>query len=116
MRAAAPTARSLAIIWARARSMRALSIRTEGVEVTGGDAGEAAVGVSTATPKASRTSFRLSSRTARRFGLVGLDAWRKPNLRDVGVWTINRVMNAVALASLLCSRLCHDLMSPVGAL
>src|ERR1043165_5741904 len=25
-------------------------------------------------------------------------------------------MNAVALASLLCSRLCHDLMSPVGAL
>ena len=27
-----------------------------------------------------------------------------------------RVMNAVDLASLLCSRLCHDLMSPVGAL
>ncbi len=26
------------------------------------------------------------------------------------------VMNAVDLASLLCSRLCHDLMSPVGAL
>src|SRR5437762_12694292 len=25
-------------------------------------------------------------------------------------------MNAVELASLLCSRLCHDLMSPVGAL
>ena len=25
-------------------------------------------------------------------------------------------MNAVDLASLLCSRLCHDLMSPVGAL
>src|SRR5690349_24466256 len=26
------------------------------------------------------------------------------------------VMNPVDLASLLCSRLCHDLMSPVGAL
>lgn len=26
------------------------------------------------------------------------------------------IMNAVDLASLLCSRLCHDLMSPVGAL
>ena len=25
-------------------------------------------------------------------------------------------MNSVDLASLLCSRLCHDLMSPVGAL
>src|SRR6187549_2408958 len=25
-------------------------------------------------------------------------------------------MNAIELASLLCSRLCHDLMSPVGAL
>src|SRR3569833_790678 len=25
-------------------------------------------------------------------------------------------MNAVDLASLLCSRLCHDLMSPIGAL
>jgi histidine phosphotransferase ChpT len=28
----------------------------------------------------------------------------------------SRAMNAVDLASLLCSRLCHDLMSPVGAL
>jgi histidine phosphotransferase ChpT len=25
-------------------------------------------------------------------------------------------MNAAEIASLLCSRLCHDLMSPVGAL
>ena len=25
-------------------------------------------------------------------------------------------MNAIDLASLMCSRLCHDLMSPVGAL
>ena len=25
-------------------------------------------------------------------------------------------MNAIELASLLCSRLCHDLLSPVGAL
>src|SRR5215203_6860611 len=91
MRAEAPTARSLAIILARARSMRALSIRTEGAEVAGGEAGEAAVGVSTATAKASKTSFSLTSRTARNcFGLVGLEAWRKPNLRDVGVWTINR--------------------------
>jgi histidine phosphotransferase ChpT len=97
--------------------MRALSIRTEGVEATGGEAGEAPVGDGTATAKASKTRFSLSSRTARnRFGLVGLNAWRKPNLRDVGVWTINRAMNAVDLASLLCSRLCHDLMSPVGAL
>src|SRR5215207_6361188 len=91
MRAEAPTARSLAIIWARARSMRALSIRTEGAEVAGGEAGEATVGVSTATAKASKTRFTLSSRPARNtFGLLGLDAWRKPNLRDVGVWTINR--------------------------
>ncbi len=29
---------------------------------------------------------------------------------------INRAMNAIDLASLLCSRLCHDLLSPVGAL
>lgn len=28
----------------------------------------------------------------------------------------NRAMNSVDFASLLCSRLCHDLMSPVGAL
>jgi len=38
------------------------------------------------------------------------------SLRDVRLWTIKRAMNAVDLASLLCSRLCHDLMSPVGAL
>jgi histidine phosphotransferase ChpT len=29
---------------------------------------------------------------------------------------MDRAMNAVELASLLCSRLCHDLLSPVGAL
>lgn len=29
---------------------------------------------------------------------------------------INRGMNAIDLASLMCSRLCHDLLSPVGAL
>jgi histidine phosphotransferase ChpT len=29
---------------------------------------------------------------------------------------MQRAMNAVELASLLCSRLCHDLLSPVGAL
>jgi histidine phosphotransferase ChpT len=29
---------------------------------------------------------------------------------------MDRPMNAVELASLLCSRLCHDLLSPVGAL
>lgn len=29
---------------------------------------------------------------------------------------MHRNMNAVELASLLCSRLCHDLLSPVGAL
>lgn len=29
---------------------------------------------------------------------------------------IGSVMNAIDLASLLCSRLCHDLLSPVGAL
>ena len=29
---------------------------------------------------------------------------------------MHRIMNAVELASLLCSRLCHDLLSPVGAL
>ena len=29
---------------------------------------------------------------------------------------MHAAMNAVELASLLCSRLCHDLMSPVGAL
>src|SRR5437588_10866895 len=39
------------------------------------------------------------------------------NLRPVRLWRIHRhAMNAVDLASLLCSRLCHDLMSPVGAL
>jgi histidine phosphotransferase ChpT len=37
-------------------------------------------------------------------------------LRQVKVWPIHGAMNAVDLASLLCSRLCHDLMSPVGAL
>ena len=38
------------------------------------------------------------------------------SLREAEVCPINRAMNAVDLASLLCSRLCHDLMSPVGAL
>ena len=38
------------------------------------------------------------------------------NLRRVRLWPIQRHVNAVELASLLCSRLCHDLMSPVGAL
>src|ERR1700755_2935609 len=38
------------------------------------------------------------------------------NLRRVKLSPIHRGMNAVDLASLLCSRLCHDLMSPVGAL
>ena len=38
------------------------------------------------------------------------------NLREVKLWRIQRAMNAVEFASLLCSRLCHDLMSPVGAL
>ena len=37
-------------------------------------------------------------------------------MRVVKVWLIHAPMNAVDLASLLCSRLCHDLMSPVGAL
>ena len=38
------------------------------------------------------------------------------SLRPDKLWTIKCFMNAVDLASLLCSRLCHDLMSPVGAL
>lgn len=37
-------------------------------------------------------------------------------LREDETCPINRPMHAVDLASLLCSRLCHDLMSPVGAL
>jgi histidine phosphotransferase ChpT len=38
------------------------------------------------------------------------------SLRQVKLRLIATTMNAVDLASLLCSRLCHDLMSPVGAL
>src|SRR4051812_45621008 len=38
------------------------------------------------------------------------------NLREFKPWSIHRRVNAIDLASLLCSRLCHDLMSPVGAL
>ena len=37
-------------------------------------------------------------------------------MREVKLCRITPAMNAVDLASLLCSRLCHDLMSPVGAL
>ena len=37
-------------------------------------------------------------------------------LHPAGLRPIQRGMNATDLASLLCSRLCHDLMSPVGAL
>ena len=37
-------------------------------------------------------------------------------LRQVKLSLIACAVNAVDLASLLCSRLCHDLMSPVGAL
>ena len=41
---------------------------------------------------------------------------RHLNLRGLNSGPSTRAMNAVDLASLLCSRLCHDLMSPVGAL
>ena len=37
-------------------------------------------------------------------------------LHSPGLCRINRGVNAIDLASLLCSRLCHDLLSPVGAL
>jgi histidine phosphotransferase ChpT len=37
-------------------------------------------------------------------------------LLQVKVSRIGNSMNAIDLASLLCSRLCHDLLSPVGAL
>ena len=37
-------------------------------------------------------------------------------MRRPKLFPIKYAMNAVDLASLLCSRLCHDLMSPVGAL
>ena len=37
-------------------------------------------------------------------------------LLQIKLRLIARAMNALDLASLLCSRLCHDLMSPVGAL
>jgi histidine phosphotransferase ChpT len=40
----------------------------------------------------------------------------RTSLREVELCRMQRAMNAVDLASLLCSRLCHDLMSPVGAL
>jgi histidine phosphotransferase ChpT len=45
-----------------------------------------------------------------------LSGFNGRNLRGVKLWPIHPPMNAVDLASLLCSRLCHDLMSPVGAL
>jgi len=38
------------------------------------------------------------------------------SLRQIKLCLIAAPMNAVDFASLLCSRLCHDLMSPVGAL
>ena len=41
---------------------------------------------------------------------------KRNNLRRVGLGLIHAPMNEVDFASLLCSRLCHDLMSPVGAL
>ena len=37
-------------------------------------------------------------------------------MRQIKLCRICRSVNALDLASLLCSRLCHDLMSPVGAL
>lgn len=37
-------------------------------------------------------------------------------LHSMGRWPMPSPMNAIDLASLLCSRLCHDLLSPVGAL
>ncbi|HET9814660.1 MAG TPA: histidine phosphotransferase family protein [Xanthobacteraceae bacterium] len=46
----------------------------------------------------------------------GAFLFNETNLRHVRLCPIKRIMNAVDLASLLCSRLCHDLMSPVGAL
>ena len=41
--------------------------------------------------------------------------FNETNLLPGKLCPIKRPMNAVDLASLLCSRLCHDLMSPVGA-
>jgi histidine phosphotransferase ChpT len=37
-------------------------------------------------------------------------------LHSMGRWPMHAPMNAIDLASLMCSRLCHDLLSPVGAL
>ena len=48
---------------------------------------------------------------------TSMTARQHPILREVDLCrTSSGAMNAVDLASLLCSRLCHDLMSPVGAL
>ena len=41
---------------------------------------------------------------------------RGGHLLQVKLSRIHLPMNAIELASLMCSRLCHDLMSPVGAL
>ena len=46
----------------------------------------------------------------------GGDSVAAVTLPPVKLRRIDGPMNAVDLASLLCSRLCHDLMSPVGAL
>lgn len=46
----------------------------------------------------------------------GTTPFNGATLRKVKLCRIQRRVNAVDLASLLCSRLCHDLMSPVGAL
>src|SRR5881628_1704493 len=43
-------------------------------------------------------------------------AFNGASLLQIRLRLIARPMNALDLASLLCSRLCHDLMSPVGAL
>ncbi len=48
--------------------------------------------------------------------LAWLRAIEMPRLHEAARCPIDPGMDAVELASLLCSRLCHDLLSPIGAL
>src|SRR4051812_10852788 len=97
--------------------MRALSIGTLGSSEAGIAAGATVAGARIAAAAASKKIFTetLHPRTNVICDLA-LAVVASQTCATLNSGSFTRAMKEVDFASLLCSRLCHDLMSPVGAL